>query len=362
MKYPLLALSLISSALLVAQDAPNTTPRGSAATSQLFAAGREPKRIDVNNRILAKVNGKVISVFDVMKKMDVIFYQQYPQYTDSLSARFQFYSINWRHFLQDLVDKELILADANEMNMEISQGDIRQEMEDWFGPNILATLDKLGLSHKEAWEMVSNDLTIRRMLGARVNMRAMTKVHPVDVRTAYEKFCEENTSAGEWTYQVVTIRHPIPEDGLRIAEQAHEWLIGNECSLDQLVQRIKIAEPISFVSCHISEEYQHEGNNMSPSYLEVLQQMEPGAFSPPIAQTSRAQGGVVHRIFFLKDATEGGVASLTEVEDELKGQLITQAIDKHTEGYLERLRNHFDVNTKTLQQMVPDDFEPFALN
>jgi hypothetical protein len=364
MKYSLIALSLLSSLTVgaFAQDAgPAPTPRGAAATSQLFSAGREPKRIDINNRIIAKVNGKAISVFDIMKKMDVVFYQQFPQFSDSLPARFQFYSVNWKHVLQDLIDKELILADATEMKMEVSQGDIRQEMEEWFGPNILNTLDKLSLSYKEAWDMVANDMTMRRMLGARVNMQVLARVNPGDVRSAYEKFCEENNSAGQWTYQVVTLRHPDENEGRRVAELACEWLLEQKCSLVQLKERLQQLEAPSTVTCHISEEYQHEGSLISPAYMAVLEQMQPGTFSKPVAQTSRAQGGVVHRIFFLKDKTEGGVAALNEVEDTLKNQLISDAVSERTTAYLKRLRDHFDVNEESLQQMVPQDFEPFIL-
>ena len=42
-----------------------------------FMFGQEPK-LQINNRILANVNGKPISVIDAMKKMDVIFFRQFP--------------------------------------------------------------------------------------------------------------------------------------------------------------------------------------------------------------------------------------------------------------------------------------------
>src|SRR6202035_4022048 len=63
-------------------------------------------QILVNNRILAKVNGKAISVIDLMKKLDMLFYRQFPEYTSSMQARFQFYQANWKHVFQELLDKE----------------------------------------------------------------------------------------------------------------------------------------------------------------------------------------------------------------------------------------------------------------
>src|SRR5205085_3839907 len=102
----------------------------------LLYAPEDDKRIIVNNRILAKVNGKALSVYDIMKKMDLLFYRAFPEYTSSTVARFQFYEMNWQAVLRDLIDKELIIADADENKVEVSSGDVRQEMETLFGPNI----------------------------------------------------------------------------------------------------------------------------------------------------------------------------------------------------------------------------------
>ncbi len=82
-----------------------------------------PQKIAVNNKILAKVNGKVISTVDIMKKMDMQFYKRFPQYVTSVEARYQFYLANWGHVLQEFIDKELILADAAESKIEVSSGD-----------------------------------------------------------------------------------------------------------------------------------------------------------------------------------------------------------------------------------------------
>ena len=46
---------------------------------------------------------------------------------------------NWQHFLREMVDKELIVADAKENKMQLSHGDIREELEKNFGLNIIDT-------------------------------------------------------------------------------------------------------------------------------------------------------------------------------------------------------------------------------
>src|SRR5262249_17801417 len=150
-------------------------------------AQEDKAHIVVNNRILARINEKAISVVDLMKKLDVLFYREFPQYTSSKVARYQFYQANWKNVLQELIDKELILADAEENKLPISSGDVRQEMEQLFGPNIIANLDKVGLSFDDAWKIVQGDITIRRMMYMRVNAKAMRQVTPQDVWAAYEE-------------------------------------------------------------------------------------------------------------------------------------------------------------------------------
>jgi hypothetical protein len=81
----------------------------------LFDANKKngPK-IVINNRILGRVNGKPISTYDLMKKMDVSFFRQYPEYASSIEARFQYYEMVWKSALAEMIDKQLILADAQE--------------------------------------------------------------------------------------------------------------------------------------------------------------------------------------------------------------------------------------------------------
>ena len=100
-----------------------------AAPQNLMMTQEETMRITVNNRVLANVNGKPITVIDVMKRMDLVFLKQFAEYTNSPSARHQFYMANWKRTLNELIDKELILCDAKEMKMEVASGDVRQEME-----------------------------------------------------------------------------------------------------------------------------------------------------------------------------------------------------------------------------------------
>lgn len=319
--------------------------------------GKGERKIVVNNRILAKVNGKAISVLDVMKKMDMLFYRQYPQYAGNVEARQQFYSMYWKNSLQELVDKELIMADAQEAKMEVSNGDIRQEMELLFGPNIIANLDTAGLSYDDAIQMIRDDMTIKRMLGGRVNAVATKMVTPQAIHTAYEEYLKNTDSSDQWIYQVISVRGDNPEACTEIANVAYILLTKDNLPVDQLAEKISDDR----ASLKVSEEFRHSSKEVSKDYSQILSSLQTGQFSQPISQKSRVDQSTVVRIFFLKNIDKGDVKSFEELEQRLRDKLTDIMVAKETDKYLAKLRKHHNVNEELLKAMVPEDFEPFAL-
>lgn len=314
--------------------------------------------IFVNNRILVQVNDRPISVIDVMKKMDMLFYKQYPQYTNSAPARFQFYQLHWKQVLQDLVDKELVLADAAEAKVVVSNGDIRQAMEEQFGPNIVVNLDKVGLSFDEAWKMVESDLIIRQMIAFRISSQAFKKATPQNIRLAYEEFAKKNTRPEQWVYTVISVRDPDPDQGADVAKMAHEYLAEQSQPLEQLSE--KLASLSATAKVTISEKFRHVEKELSPAYKEALLLLTPGTFSQPIAQKSRDKS-TVYRIFYLQEHTAEGAIPFNEVESKLRIQLFDEAASKETQAYLNRLRKHYHVDERH-KEMTSDDFAPFVLS
>lgn len=332
-----------------------------AGVESFSLSQEEPKQIFVNNRILAKVNGKALSVVDVVKKMDMSFYRQYPQYTSNVMARFQFYQMSWKLVLQELVDKELIIADAQENKLPVSSGDIRQEMEELFGPNIIVNLDKIGLTFDDAWKLVQDEIILKRMLYIRVQSKAVKKVTPKDVREAYEDFARNNIRKDEWQYQVITIRNPNSERGAETAQFAYQLLTVDKVPIADLPAHITtFAHWSSKTKLTTTEEFHHTEKDLAPNYKEVLSQLKPNTFSQPVAQQSRQNNSTVFRIFYLKEMIPGGVVPFSEVENKLKEQLIGDLIEKETDAYIKKLRRHYNVQESDLKQLS-GEFEPFAL-
>lgn len=314
------------------------------------------KHVLVNNRILATVNGHPISVYDVMKKMDMIFYRQFPEYASSAEARFQFYSVNWKQVLDDLIQNQLMLADAEQNKLEVSNSDIRQEMENLFGPNIVENLDKIGMSYDEAWDLIKRDLTIRRTQFIRATARALRRVTPLKIREAHAAYAEDHVNNYQWRYRVITLRGDDATVNELEAEKAYTLLTTEGASLENLENQLSLPEG---TTASISTTYEHGEDEVSASYKEVLSNLKEGSFSTPVAQYSRASDTTVYRIFYLDTLMQGGPVPLEEVEAKLRNQLIEEEIAKETATYNEYLTAQFAV--QNLSEMVPEDFEPFLL-
>lgn len=304
-------------------------------------------KIIVNNRVLAEVHGKPITLMDAVKRMDILFLKQFPEYTQSVNARYQFYQSNWKHILEELIEKELVLADSVEVKMDVSGADVRQEMENLFGPNIIVNLDKIGLSLDEANKIIASDIAIRRMMFMRVTSKALGLVTPQETRILYDKYVKENTKDPVYTYRVLTVRDA---KGKEIAESI----------LGKLKEKGSLQEAAVGISqANISEVYNHTPKEIAPKNMEILAKMSPGQISDIVAQQSRADNSTVYRVLSLEKFTPGGAPGYTEVESKLKEMLLDEHMTSVHDEYVKRLKRHYAIKDHDIK--IPDDFIPFSI-
>lgn len=327
-------------------------------------AQQAPSRILVNNRILAKINGKAISTYDVAKKMDMGFFRQYPQYLSFLSARFQYYDVNWRYILEDLINKELILADAKEHKIDVSNGDVRQEMENSFGPNIITNLDKAGLSFDEAAKIMQGDLIIQKLINFKVHAKAVRAITPARVRQSYDEFIKDPSNARltQWSYQIVTIKDRNTKKTEETAKKVYQQLIEEKVPLDQLIATLKEKKLLGRKGkVTVSDNILNNEKELSEDYKKVLSTLEPGMISQPFPNKSRTNNSVVYRIILVKEKKPGGMPTFNEMENKLKEKLLAEEADKETDVYLKRLRQKYRIRDEDLNAIIPQDYKPFIL-
>ncbi len=322
----------------------------------------EAQELIVYNRILAKVNGKTISVIDVMKKMDLFLQRYYPQYTQSKAARFQYYSSQWRDTLAQIIDQELMQADAEHLELKVSDAEVREEMLDRFGPTIIQTLDQIGMTYEEARKMVFAEMVVQRIMWYRVNSKALNRVNPQDIKEAYKQYCEKNPSLEEWDYQVLSLRSTNQSMSELLARKASDLLHSAHIDLAAVSERIKAGSTEeSPVTINLSPDLKADEKSIAQSHKEVLKTLLPGTFSPPIAQISRSDQSTVYRIFYLKNHSKKETPPFQKMSDQIKEELLQQAAAKENVQYIAKLRERLGYDEKHIMELLPSDFQPFAL-
>jgi hypothetical protein len=312
----------------------------------------QPK-IAVQNAILAQVNGKTISMMDVKKKMDMVFHQSYPQLIDSTQSRLQFYEASWRHVLMDLIDNELILADAADKEVKVSDGEIREVMEGRFGPNIMQTLDKLDLTYEEAWKMIKNEMIVQRMNWWFVHSKATSSVTPQDIRQAYRLYLKANPAYTEWTYKVVSLRVDEPNDAL--AENAYKLLSESGKAPDEATLKSLEAPGVAI---SISNEFVAKTQDLSEVHKTALEPLAPATYSKPSFQLSRADKKTVYRILYLIGKNDFPAPSFEVLFPQLQGDLMQKAVVQEGQEYIQKLRKRYGFEES---KAIPEDLHPFAL-
>jgi hypothetical protein len=331
--------------------------------SSLYSLDSEDDtEIVVHNRVLLKMNGDIITIMDVVRRMDLIFYRNFPQLASSNAARYQFYLINWKSMLRACMDDQLIIADAEEKEIKITDGEVREELESLFGPEVVLNVQKAGLSFEEAWDMLKKELIVRRMTGMMVKAKAMQGVTPKSVRKAYEELIKANPICPKWRYRILSIRSDQEEKNQKVAELAYRLLEQQHVpfeDLPTLLQKEGVLD--SSIDVRVSSVYEQEEKDISLSHKSILQALEIGAHSLPLAQKGKKANENVTRLFYLVGKEMKTQTPLNEVESKLHHELLEKEIAKYSEKYLDKLYDHFGVTQDYLNQMIPQDFVPFSV-
>jgi hypothetical protein len=327
----------------------------SALVAQMPQGSFSDPKIAVQNTILTKVNGKTISVLDVKKKMDVAFHQSFPQFADDIRARHQFYEMSWRNVLIDMIDNELIVSDALDKEIKLTDGEVREEMENRFGPNVMQTLDKIGVSYDEAWKMLKNEMLVQRMLFWFVQSKAMSSVSPQDIRQAYRLYLEKNPAYTEWKYRVISIRLDKANEAL--SEKVYELLSASGKPPQELAEELKkLDAPENAIA--ISNEFIAKDQELSELHHASLADLLPGHYSAPSFQTSRIDKKTVYRIFYLIEKNDHPALNFEDLATRLRDELIQKAASDESKNYITKLRKHYGFDSAAA---LPEDLHPFAL-
>lgn len=342
------SLSLTGS--LMSYESPN--PMAPAAPS-----------FSINNRTLVRINGKVISLMDVVKKMDIIIYEHFPEIRNSPVKLYQFYSSQWKHTLDEMIFNELTIADGESKEIKISDGDVREEMERRFGPNIISNLTKLNLKYDEVRDMVHSELLVRQLHGMKIYSKAQLSVTPSNIKTEYLAHLEKNPSKEELTYQVISVRGKDAQKCKNVIETVSSDLALSSTKLADLVDSVKTLPAVQdkSVVVNVSKDIVLDSKNLSEEHKTILSSLKEKEYSNPIAQISRVDNSNVYRIFHLKNRKSIETPKFNQLCEELENNLLNKAAQKEKEEYKQKLYKKFGFDQEFIAAITPEDYQPFTI-
>ncbi|MGR3973695.1 MAG: hypothetical protein QRY72_03900 [Candidatus Rhabdochlamydia sp.] len=330
-----------------------------ATTHLLSSSVKEDSQITVHNRILATVQGKTFSVLDVVKQMNLFLSQNYPQYLDIPAAKIQFYQSQWKVTLQHMIDQHLMMMDAESRQVQASESEIREEIHTRYGPHVVKSLEKLGISYDEMKEMIKQDITVQKIQWIRVSSKVLSKVTHEMTKAAYADYIKHNPSQETWKYQFLTLRHDSLDTALSLAQQLKTLQDVSQSSLSLAMDSFKQKLPeIEWKQLSLSPEIQLKDQELSSTHRSVLKTLSPDVWSCPVVQRTR-EGKEVVRIFHLKDHSRKEAPSFEAISQQIKDYLLNQQAEAETHHYLARLYNRFDFDKKGLDAL--EQLDPFFL-
>ncbi len=318
----------------------------------------EPQVI-INNRPLAKVNEKTITLLDVVKLLDTEIRQYNPDVLSNTASRYQYYTSQWQRALEDLIEQELILNEYEEKKLfEISEGDVREEMQRRFGPNIIQSLDVLHLSYDEAKKMVQNELIIRQMLWFKAYSKAMNLITPEAVKIAYQGFLSQSPPKESWKYRMVTIKGEDKQMCKTAAQAAYNLFTEQKKNLSEIVD--EVSKNYQGINLALSTELDVENKNLSPQHQSILSSLQEGSLSIPVEQVTKNQDSVI-RLFYLKDHLKELPKGFEEVADKLKNSLVQKAADSQKAEYVKKLKQKYHFDETSEKNFNLSAYQPFGL-
>lgn len=324
-------------------------------TCSLCSGVEQEVRVQPDRRVLARVRDSVITVADVLKKMDLVFYQQFPQFRSLLKERAKFYEMHWKRVLQDLVERRLMLILAEENHFEISHGDVREELENMFGPNVLLALYEAKVPLDDASEMVRQDIMMRRLFTFYVRSAVLNSVTPQKIRERYEEKYGKEKPQEKISWSILSLKSPEDVDSRAIMAKVIASLNEKTSTLED--QKAALPEKCEIT---VSPLFITEKSQISTSLRPILEAAEQNQWTSPF-QIKDSKSGVLKWVSYrVTGRSLGEKVSLAAVEDEIREELLSPILEERRKSFIDDLMKKYDVSF-AMNEKEMDLYIPFRL-
>lgn len=317
-------------------------------------------KIAVNNIPLAKINGKVISLGDVVKELDLRLYSHNPDAYNDVNHRFSYYRETWKRQLDELISLELLKKEAEEKKVKISDSDIRKELIDKYGSDLITKLSQANLTYEDAKESVRNDILAQQMNWFGFINKVFYKVGPQTLKTAYDEHLANNPATQLWKYQFLTIRHKNKDKAAEIGFKLKALDPKNFSNLQALKEAlVSLFSADEEFRISITDDFNVEDKSIAESHKTILATLPIETISEPVFQQTNNE--FVIRLFHLKDFIKSEPEPFHQMSDRLKGELVSRMAEKERLTYFQRLKEKYGYSNAEIYLPLPTDYEPFSL-
>lgn len=316
---PILLLSLLLPATLPAQQAEESFSDWETS---------------YQNGIAAIVEGRVITMEELRKKMDPIIPQLYREARNAADFRARIDSLA-REILQNEIDKVLIVKDFGKEEMQIPKSVIENEFENTIAENFDGDrgkfLDYLRSQNKTVRDYrreLEEDIIVSAMRSR--NRQAQSEVSPERIESFYNenkiRFYQEESLH---LRQIVLI--PYADEGPQLLLQNAQKII------EELHAGANFAD---LARKHSQDDMARRGgdwgwikrSDIRPELSDVAFSLKSREFSEPFVFNNQVF------ILFAEEKREEGIQPLPEVRDQIERFIVGQIARESQERWLERLR------------------------
>lgn len=298
---------------------------------------------DVIDRIVARVNDDVVTLYDIRQSAIPYVLQQGmdPAILQQPAQRAELY----KAVLKDLIDRKLLVQEAAKLDLQVSEDELNQwlaftrQQQQLTEEQFAAMIDEYGMRYDAYREMVRQNLLKIRMI--KIKVGSQVNVTEADVDRAFRER-HGGTGKGE---KFVTVSHILfrPENESGEAQKAARA----RAAVAQ--QRLAAGEDFEVVARELSEGPTatkggflgtFRTGELDPDFEDVAFEQEPGEVSD-LVQTKFG-----YHLILVTEVDERASSDNDARRDLIRGELQEKAMERLLEQYLQTLRTRSFVDVR----------------
>ena len=288
------------------------------------------------NRVVAVVNDDVITLFELNKKIEELTGRDAKQLRNLDENS---YLETRRKVLDFLIDERITSEKIKELSITVGDQDIDNAIErikknnQWTHEELLATLEKQGITYEKFREDVKKDLSRMQLLN--IEIRSKIIIREEEIQQYYDEHREEFTVNGD--VRIAAILLLKPEGG---GKDEHRQLLD---LANDLYEQIQGGADFAELARKYSQGpgaadggdlgYFKIGD-MDRKLSKILENLPEGGVSPPIALPTGVQ---IIKVVEKRSNREKG---LEEIRDAIYGILYQKAVDKKYDDWIKEQREN----------------------